>query len=177
MAELDQKVPENGKKKIRSTKLAPKVDLTAMVDLAFLLITFFMLTTTLNKPAAMDIAMPDKSKDNTPPLLIDENRTATIILGEGKFMWYHGDFKKPIAFSEKPANLEKGLTSVIAQLKATISSMPGAKDMIVLIKPSKEARTKDVVRTIDLLKQQHISRYVIGKPHTDEEKQLLASIH
>ncbi|MCW8309694.1 biopolymer transporter ExbD [Sphingobacterium sp. InxBP1] len=177
MAELNQKVPENGKKKIRSTKLAPKVDLTAMVDLAFLLITFFMLTTTLNKPAAMDIAMPDKSKDNTPPLLIDENRTATIILGEGKFMWYHGDFQKPIAFSEKPANLEKGLTSVIAQLKATISSMPGAKDMIVLIKPSKEARTKDVVLTIDLLKQQQISRYVIGKPHTDEEKHLLASIH
>lgn len=177
MAELNQKAPETGKKKMRTAKSAPKVDLTAMVDLAFLLITFFMLTTTLNKPAAMDIAMPDKSKNNKPPLLIDENRTVTIVLGEGKFMWYHGDFKKPIAFSKKPANLENGLTSVIAQLKATISTMPNTRDMIVLIKPSKEARTKDVVRTIDLLKQQHISRYVIGTPHTDEEKQLLASIH
>jgi biopolymer transport protein ExbD len=60
MAELNQKTQETGKKKIRSRKMAPKVDLTAMVDLAFLLITFFMLTTTLNKPSAMDIAMPDK---------------------------------------------------------------------------------------------------------------------
>jgi biopolymer transport protein ExbD len=59
MAELNQKQPQAGKKKIRSKKLAPKVDLTAMVDLAFLLITFFMLTTTLSKPYRLDVAMPD----------------------------------------------------------------------------------------------------------------------
>ena len=40
--------------------MSPTVDLTAMVDLAFLLITFFMLTTSMNKPVAMDIALPDK---------------------------------------------------------------------------------------------------------------------
>ena len=70
MAELNQKQPEAGKKKIRSKKLAPKVDLTAMVDLAFLLITFFMLTTTLNKPHRLDIAMPDKSGHES--ILLDE---------------------------------------------------------------------------------------------------------
>ncbi|WP_286863105.1 MULTISPECIES: ExbD/TolR family protein [Sphingobacterium] len=177
MAELNQKTQESGKKKIRSRKMAPKVDLTAMVDLAFLLITFFMLTTTLNKPAAMDIAMPDKTKaDVDSPVFIDENRTATLILGDGKFMWYHGDFKKPIASSEKPADIEKTLAQVVAQLKGKISTMPNTKDMIVLIKPSKEARTKDVIRTIDELKRQNISRYVIGKTQDEEEKQLLASI-
>lgn len=177
MAELNQKTQESGKKKIRSRKMAPKVDLTAMVDLAFLLITFFMLTTTLNKPAAMDIAMPDKTKDDVDsPVFIDENRTATLILGDGKFMWYHGDFKKPIASSEKPADIEKTLAQVVAQLKGKISTMPNTKDMIVLIKPSKEARTKDVIRTIDELKHQNISRYVIGKTQDEEEKQLLASI-
>ncbi|RKO69298.1 biopolymer transporter ExbD [Sphingobacterium puteale] len=177
MAELNQKTQESGKKKIRSRKMAPKVDLTAMVDLAFLLITFFMLTTTLNKPAAMDIAMPDKTKDDVDsPVFIDENRTATLILGDGKFMWYHGDFKKPIASSEKPADIEKTLAQVVAQLKGKISTMPNTKDMIVLIKPSKEARTKDVIRTIDELKHQNITRYVIGKTQNEEEKQLLASI-
>lgn len=177
MAELNQKTQESGKKKIRSRKMAPKVDLTAMVDLAFLLITFFMLTTTLNKPAAMDIAMPDKTKDDMDsPVFIDENRTATLILGDGKFMWYHGDFKKPIASSEKPADIEKTLAQVVAQLKGKISTMPNTKDMIVLIKPSKEARTKDVIRTIDELKHQNITRYVIGKTQNEEEKQLLASI-
>lgn len=177
MAELNQKTQESGKKKIRSRKMAPKVDLTAMVDLAFLLITFFMLTTTLNKPAAMDIAMPDKTKDDVDsPVFIDENRTATLILGDGKFMWYHGDFKKPIASSEKPADIEKTLAQVVAQLKGKISTMPNTKDMIVLIKPSKEARTKDVIRTIDELKHQNITRYVIGKTQNEEEKQLLTSI-
>ncbi|WON97186.1 MULTISPECIES: biopolymer transporter ExbD [Sphingobacterium] len=174
MAELNQKTQETGKKKIRSRKMAPKVDLTAMVDLAFLLITFFMLTTTLNKPSAMDIAMPDKIKsDVESSVLIDENRTATLILGEGKFMWYHGDFKKPISSSKVPVDIEKGLSVVIAQLKAKISSMPDTKDMIVLIKPSKEARTKDVIQTIDQLKDQHIARYVISKTQIEEEKQLL----
>ncbi|MDF2517638.1 MAG: hypothetical protein K0R59_2934 [Sphingobacterium sp.] len=177
MAELNQKTQESGKKKVRTRKMAPKVDLTAMVDLAFLLITFFMLTTTLNKPAAMDIAMPDKTKgEATPQVLIDENRTATLILGNGKFMWYHGDFKKPIAFSAKSSDIEKTLPQVLVQLKAKISSMPNSKDMIVLIKPSKEARTKDVIHTIDEIKHQNITRYVIGKTQEEEEKQLLASI-
>lgn len=177
MAELNQKTQETGKKKIRSRKIAPKVDLTAMVDLAFLLITFFMLTTTLNKPSAMDIAMPDKIKsDVESSVLIDENRTATLILGEGKFMWYHGDFKKPISSSKVPLDIEKGLSAVIAQLKANISTIPNTKDMIVLIKPSKEARTKDVIQTIDQLKNQHIARYVISKTQIEEEKQLLAAL-
>lgn len=177
MAELNQKTQETGKKKIRSRKMAPKVDLTAMVDLAFLLITFFMLTTTLNKPSAMDIAMPDKTKSEVEsPILIDENRTATLILGEGKFMWYHGDFKKPISSSKVPVNIEKKLSTVIAQLKAKISTMPNTKDMIVLIKPSKEARTKDIIQTIDQLKNQRISRYVISKTQIEEEKQALAAL-
>lgn len=177
MAELNQKTQETGKKKIRSRKMVPKVDLTAMVDLAFLLITFFMLTTTLNKPSAMDIAMPDKTKSAIESsVLIDENRTATLILGEGKFMWYHGDFKKPISSSQIPVDIDKGLSAVIAQLKAKISTMPNTKDMIVLIKPSKEARTKDVIQTIDHLKDQHIARYVISKTQIEEEKQLLAAL-
>ncbi len=125
----------------------------------------------------MDIAMPDKTKSAIESsVLIDENRTATLILGEGKFMWYHGDFKKPISSSQIPVDIDKGLSAVIAQLKAKISTMPNTKDMIVLIKPSKEARTKDVIQTIDHLKDQHIARYVISKTQIEEEKQLLAAL-
>ena len=63
MAELNQDSGGKGGK-VRSKKQGGRVDLTAMVDLAFLLITFFMLTTSLNKPNAMDVTVPDKNKED-----------------------------------------------------------------------------------------------------------------
>ena len=56
---------EKGKhKKVRAKKSSTHIDMTPMVDLAFLLITFFILSTTLNKPKAMDMAMPDKDEQH-----------------------------------------------------------------------------------------------------------------
>jgi biopolymer transport protein ExbD len=78
----------------RNRKVAPKVDLTAMVDLAFLLITFFMLTTSLSKPVAMDIAKPDEPTDPDAGLQVPASRTMTILLGkDNKVAWYMG---KPV---------------------------------------------------------------------------------
>ena len=67
MAEIAEN-PESGKKG-RAKKQSTRVDLTAMVDLAFLLITFFMFTTTLAKPKAMQIALPtDEKVDRCPSI-------------------------------------------------------------------------------------------------------------
>jgi phosphomethylpyrimidine synthase len=60
MAELNTDGGGDKGGKVRSKKQNAKVDLTAMVDLAFLLITFFMLTTSLSKPQSMDLGLPDK---------------------------------------------------------------------------------------------------------------------
>jgi biopolymer transport protein ExbD len=97
MAELDTS-SGGGKKgggKVRSKKASTRVDLTAMVDLAFLLITFFMLTTTLSKPQAMDIAKPDKDEKNDQKLELRASQTMTILLGKNnKVAWYMGEAGK-----------------------------------------------------------------------------------
>src|ERR1700760_1410107 len=93
MAELD--TSGGGKKgggKVRSKKQSTRVDLTAMVDLAFLLITFFILTTTLQKPKAMALVMPDKDQKTNQQLPVAASRTMTLILGSNhKFEWYIGE--------------------------------------------------------------------------------------
>src|ERR1022692_2447598 len=96
MAELDTSSGGGKHKggKVRSKKVSTRVDLTAMVDLAFLLITFFMYTTTLQKPKAMDLVMPDNSvKDSRLP--IAASRSMTILLGShNKVEWYMGETGK-----------------------------------------------------------------------------------
>jgi len=62
MAEIIQAEKGKGGKK-RAKKILPHMDMTPMVDLMMLLITFFMLTTSMSKPKVMDITLPDKLTD------------------------------------------------------------------------------------------------------------------
>ena len=79
-----------GKKKGKTKKMSTRVDFTPMVDLGFLLITFFMLATTLSKPQTMEIAMPSKEKipeeDQTK---IKASRAVTIILDKDNKLYYY----------------------------------------------------------------------------------------
>ena len=93
MAEIIQEEKAGGKKKAK--KHAPHIDMTPMVDLMCLLITFFMLTTAFSKSKVMEIVLPDKIKDpNAIPPKIPTSRTVNIILGpDNKIYWYPGVVK------------------------------------------------------------------------------------
>lgn len=161
MAELD--TSSGGSKKggkVRSKKASTRIDLTAMVDLAFLLITFFILTTTLAKPKALDVTMPDKDEKKTDQLPVPASRTMTILLGANdKLEWFVGEPGK-----EKPNQDgygKNGIRKAIIEQGAKIQAASG-KYMIVIIKPSDKSVYRNLVSALDEMKIAGIQSFAVG---------------
>lgn len=160
MAELD--TSGGGKKgggKVRSKKASTRVDLTAMVDLAFLLITFFMLTTTLAKPQAMDLGMPDKDDIKKDQLPVPASRTMSVLLGsKDKLEWFVGEPGKvaPNIDNYGKTGIRKALLDNYQRVK-----QQSGKEMIVLIKPSEKSNYKNLVDILDELKITNIQIFAI----------------
>jgi len=82
----------HGKGKKRAKKGSTRVDMTPMVDLAFLLLTFFVLTSTFSKPKVMPLNYPAKVKDPSTVKAPKVNNAATFILADDKVYYYRGEF-------------------------------------------------------------------------------------
>ena len=96
MAELNTGDGGGGKhQKKRAKKSSTKVDMTPMVDLAFLLLTFFVLTATFGKPKTMDINMPIDPKDKTKITKVEDQTVMTLLLTDrkGVIYYYNGVLK------------------------------------------------------------------------------------
>jgi biopolymer transport protein ExbD len=155
-----------GDKKVRSKKGNSRVDLTAMVDLAFLLITFFMLTTSLNKPQSMDLGMPDKPKidEPEPDFPVPDNRSLTILLGEGnKIKWYLGQFTKPLDGPDLVTYGKEGIRKELLSRKKLLLAEMGdpKKGLIVIIKPSKKSTYRNLVDILDEMAICKVPTYAI----------------
>lgn len=184
MAELN--TGGGGKKgggKVRSKKQNSKVDLTAMVDLAFLLITFFMLTTTLSKPQSMNLGLPDKedNPEKKQDIKVDENRTMTILLGEnGKLVYYMGMINTPIAGPKDIAYGKEGIRQELLSRRKSVLEYSAAKGkpkngIIVIIKPSKKSTYRNLVDILDEMAIVDVPTYAIVNEFTPEETKLLAA--
>lgn len=166
MAELNTGGGEGKGKKVRSKKQDAGVDLTAMVDLAFLLITFFMLTTSLSKPQSMNLAMPDKNKEqiDEPVLDVADDRTMTILLGEkNQIVWYYGLPNTPI---EGPTKVGYGKNGIRKELLSKVKSVVAKygdpkKGLIVLVKASKKSKYKNLVDILDEIAITKVPTYAI----------------
>lgn len=183
MAELN--TGGGGKKgggKVRSKKQNSKVDLTAMVDLAFLLITFFMLTTTLSKPQSMNLGLPDKGKEDEPKndIKVDENRTMTILLGEnGKLISYMGMITAPLSAPKDFAYGKDGIRKELLSRRQSVLEYSASKGkpkngIIVIIKPSKKATYRNLVDILDEMAIVDVPTYAIVNEFSPEEQKLLA---
>ena len=118
MAEIIQ--DEKGKKggKRRPKKHSTRIDMTPMVDLMCLLITFFMLTTAFSKPKVMIITMPEKNPKDKPQdqPKISADRTMNVLLtGDDKVYWYNGliEPKKPLPVLTKTDFSKDGIRKVL----------------------------------------------------------------
>lgn len=179
MAELNTGGDEGkkGSKKVRSKKQNSKVDLTAMVDLAFLLITFFMLTTSLSKPQTMNLGLPEKDDPNKPKddsIKVDERRTMTIIMGkDNKLKWFMGLPNAPIEPPKSDAYGKEGIRKAILKHVKSVPEITGDKDkgLIVIIKPTKQSNYKNLVDVLDEMAICSVPTYaIVPEFNSDQEK-------
>ena len=118
MAEIVQEEGHKGKGKRKAKKHGTHIDMTPMVDLACLLLTFFMLTTAFNKPKVMEIILPEKPKENEKPPELDKDRALTVLLVENdKVLWYVGlaDPNKPLPVLTEADFSKEGIRKVLLQ--------------------------------------------------------------
>ncbi len=157
MAELNS-TPEKSGRKGSSRRAIPRVDLTAMVDLAFLLITFFMLTTILTKPKWMPVVMPAPG----PPSAVPESSTMSICLGKNnKAIWYIGRPEKPLS-TPKQTNYGNDLSKAIYDTEMAVYKKSG-KGIFVIIKPADHSRYDNLVETLDDMHIFKVPSYAIAK--------------
>jgi len=198
MSDLQTDLPSHQKR--RAKKFSTHVDMTPMVDLAFLLLTFFILTTTWMKMHAVEITMPPKG----PPSPVPVSQTISILLaGDNRIFWYQGvddavklpklqraDFSVNGPNSIHRVLLEKNklvLSAVQAvkdsaakgswngkELKNHIAAVKSSekKGLIVLIKPDDHSKYKNLVDILDEMLVCDVARYAIVELSPNEKEML-----
>ncbi|MCB9045218.1 MAG: biopolymer transporter ExbD [Chitinophagales bacterium] len=176
MAEMEV-ADKGGKKKgpgvKKGKKLSTRVDLTPMVDLGFLLITFFMFTTTLSKPKTMEINMPykDENIQEEDETKIKESTALTILLSKKhRVYYYEGMGTDPETAPEVKVTTFKpqdGIRDVIIDKRKKVDDLKrtgalGEKDKTtILIKPDSNSTYEDMVNILDEMAINDIRVYAI----------------
>jgi Biopolymer transport protein len=163
MADIQQSDNNRKHAGTRSKKLSTRVDLTPMVDLGFLLITFFIFTTTLSTPTAMKLVVPANGPNTQAP----ESKTLSLILaGNNRVEYYKGNNIQSLQTTNYSV---EGLRQVIQTAKNTLANR---NDLIVLIKPSEFSSYQNIVATLDEMKINDVKRYVLMDMTSNEMKNL-----
>ncbi len=174
MASLDSGGGDDGHKKgpgvKKAKRLSTRVDMTPMVDLGFLLITFFIFTATMNDPAAMQLYMP-KDTDNQEELnKAKESGALTIMLGKNNQVYYYEGQLLPDGSNFMSTNF-KGIRDVIINKKRTTPP----DDLVIVIKPNEEATYKNTVDILDEMTINDIKRFALVDITPQENEPLKAT--
>lgn len=163
MAEMDTS-SGGGHKKGPGVKKAKKqstrVDLTPMVDLGFLLITFFIFTTTMATPTAFDLPIPADEKDADKRNKVEDANALTILLGKDNHVFYYEGklTNENMSQNFKSTNYsgKDGIRDVIIKAKKR-----SGDELVVMIKPTKESTYKNFVDILDEMQINIVDRKAV----------------
>ncbi len=152
----------------KSKKLSTRVDLTPMVDLGFLLITFFIFTTTMSQPTAMRLFLPKDTEKPEEQNKIKESAALSVLLGKNNVIYYYEGTLQPDGSNFLTTNY-KDIRQIIIDKKRNTNP----EDFMVLIKPSAEATYKNAVDMLDEMTINEVKRHAMLDLF-DIEKELIA---
>jgi biopolymer transport protein ExbD len=173
MAEMDTSSGGGHKKGSgvkKGKKLSTRIDLTPMVDLGFLLITFFIFTTTMSQPTAFKLNLPkesDKPQDDTK---IKNSGALTILLGKDDNVFYYEGILDPAGKNFKSSTF-KTIREEIIQKKHSTDD----KDFFVVIKPNDECNYRNVIDILDEMAINVVKRYALVDISEGENQLVLAT--
>lgn len=161
MANLERRLRKD--KKVRVKKASTRVDMTPLADLGFLLITFFMFTTTFSKPNVMGLNMPPKNPnietpENTPEIDL-KNSISIIIGGDNTLYWHQQDKTKLTVDQLHETNYSK--EGIRKEILAARKRATNPDNFTVIIKPTDESNYENLVNVLDEMEITESSRYGI----------------
>jgi biopolymer transport protein ExbD len=177
MAQMENSAIERkGRSFSHNKKQILRIDMTPMVDLGFLLITFFVFTTTMSLPKATDLFMPkDDPKD---PSNLPNSLALTMLLDDNnKIYYYHGDFSdalKAKEIFETNYSTYAGMGEVIRkkqkEIEASKKFPQGKHGLMLIIKPTSSSVYKNVIDAMDEAVINDVRKYAIVEPSEEEIK-------
>jgi len=140
----------------KAKKLSTRVDLTPMVDLGFLLITFFIFTTTMSQPTAMRLFLPkDTEKPEEQNKIKASGALSIMLAGNNQIFYYEGELL-PTGANFKSTNYKEIRDVIINKKRST-----DPKDFVVVIKPTPDATYKNTVDMLDEMTINDVKRYAM----------------
>ncbi len=140
----------------KAKKLSTRVDLTPMVDLGFLLITFFIFTTTMSQPTAMKLLLPKDADKPEEQNKAKESGALTLLLSGSERVFYYEGQLDPSGSNFKSSTVKQIRDVIIDKKRKT-----PVDDLVIVIKPGAESTYKDVVNILDEMTINDIKRYAM----------------
>ena len=157
---------QNSGGKKSSRRISTHIDMTPMVDLGFLLITFFVLVTSFTKPTAMDLIIPTTYCG--PPPEIPESKVLQIVLGKDDKLYYFRGVTNPEIDSIDFSN-SATVRNVFDAVGEKIKNQWGSDSaMIVLVKHMKSSKYKNMVDIMDEIAIRKVKSYALVEFKTED---------